>query len=286
MLATSDLLPIVGLSVFSIISVFFFTMDTDEDSGTKEKKKSSDPHAEELEKRREREERLKEERQERERREEKERERLLREERERERRREEIERDSRINSDISDIKYAVLILLQGPDNIIFFKSPSKRMYSGISVEVNNKRSLNDMAQSLITKIYKKTSGYIQIESPSLITSYTCIAGQYIGFFISLPSDSFDFYILDDSTLTLTKDDVFSLSTEMDYRRKPMSFKDIVTGTTYQLDRYTVQLIRAMGETRLNNVYQNPLRNIQRKINGRIRIGEFRRSNSVRFSSSS
>jgi hypothetical protein len=139
-----------------------------------------------------------------------------------------------------------------------------------------------MAQSLITKINNTTSGYIQIESPSLITSDTCIRGQYIGFFISLPSDSFDFDILNDSTLILKKDDVFSMSTEMGYGRKSMSFQDIITKITYTLDRYTVQLILDMGETGLNNVYRNPLRNIQRASDGKIRIGGFRRSKSVRF----
>jgi len=271
MLATSDLLPIVGLSVFSIISVFFFTMDTNEDnSGTTEKKKSSDhhhhrlghqyrhhglDHVEEERRRRERErlereqERREEERrrrEERERRHRLERERLERERRERERR----ERYSRTSSRIpAEIKYAILILMQGSDFIFFKSSSSSSVYSGIKVKVEYRDTKLEIARKLMQKFDNKTLSNIKIESPEVITKNTCTVGEYLGFFISVPDDSFDFTRLN-STRILSLDSLFMLLS--------IRYEESITFEDATLDKYTVQLIDKMGHSNLLRISENPL----------------------------
>lgn len=270
MLATSDLLPIVGLSVFSIISVFFFTMDTNEDnSGTTEKKKSSDHHhhrlghqyrhhgldhveeehreRERLEREQERREEERRRREERERRHRLERERLERERRERERLR---QRYSRTSSRIpTEINYAILILMQGSDFIFFKSSSSSSVYSGIKVKVEYRDTKQEMARKLMQKFDNKTLSNIKIESPEVITKNTCTVGEYLGFFISVPDDSFDFTRLN-STRILSLDSLFMLLN--------IRYEESITFEDATLDKYTVQLIDKMGYSNLLRISENPL----------------------------
>lgn len=270
MLATSDLLPIVGLSVFSIISVFFFTMDTNEDnSGTTEKKKSSDHHhhrlghqyrhhgldhveeehreRERLEREQERREEERRRREERERRHRLERERRERERRERERLR---QRYSRTSSRIpTEINYAILILMQGSDFIFFKSSSSSSVYSGIKVKVEYRDTKQEMARKLMQKFDNKTLSNIKIESPEVITKNTCTVGEYLGFFISVPDDSFDFTRLN-STRILSLDSLFMLLN--------IRYEESITFEDATLDKYTVQLIDKMGYSNLLRISENPL----------------------------
>lgn len=239
MLSTNNILPVVGLSVLSIVTILFFTLPRTHDTPVLEKKVAV-PDA-----------------------------RRLRFEEEPEPERKKKERGRRLSQRIEyflttrpsptvlsfaePVKYAYLVMMEvSPPCFIFFKSPMSSVYQSFGGIVRKKKEAVD---TVVNALQVGTGNYIQIEDKESIRKVCPVVDNCQGFFISIPPISFR---RREAGLSIKKVSVKSMLRQLRSYPGTKSFSILdMKEDRFDINQCMAQLILALDKRDIKKLIANP-----------------------------